>query len=154
MNKLNGKNFWITYATFNIALLLIFSSIYFYDYSLLLGYFVGIISFLLFLCSLLIVLKMIKNAADNPQAKKLKKRQIGNFFVAILIFILFMFLNIGIFALFIWVNYYYHHTYDLSSKIAFFPFHVITMTSPYLLLSLFVIIRGIAMLFTNKKKGE
>ncbi|SYV90233.1 Uncharacterised protein, partial [Metamycoplasma alkalescens] len=82
--------------------MLIFSSISFYDYSLLLGYFVGIISFLLFLCSLLIVLKMIKNAADNPQAKKLKKRQIGNFFVAILIFILFMFLNIGIFALFIW----------------------------------------------------
>ncbi|WP_427867548.1 hypothetical protein [Mycoplasmopsis arginini] len=147
MNKLNGKLFWITYTTLNIALLLIFSAIAFLDYSLLLGYLVGIVSFLLFLVMLKLSLRLIKNSIDSNSKKQYKTRM----FIAILIFLLLMILNVAILGFFIWINSYYHSIYP-SSNLAFFPFNTITITAPYLLLSVFSIIW--AVIFAIKKRKE
>lgn len=149
MNKLNGKIFWITYTTLNIALLLIFSSIAFLDYSLLLGYLVGIVSFLLFLVILKLSLNLIKNSINSNSKKQYRIRM----FIAILIFLLLMFLNIGILGLFVWLNSYYHSIYP-SSNVAFSPFNTITITAPYLLLSVFSIIWTVVVLIKKRKEDN
>ncbi|PZV99240.1 hypothetical protein BCF89_1099 [Metamycoplasma auris] len=155
---LDGKRFWVTYATLNISLLLIFSAIAFTNYSLLAGYTIGMVSFLFFLLSLKLILKLLNSTKTNKinVEKKLKRKSGFFFFIAFLISFLSLILNIGLFTLFIWINYLYTKNYHVSSNIAFFPFNTIAMTSPYLLLSGYIIIWGfIALIKTkNKKKGE
>ncbi|WP_045434013.1 hypothetical protein [Metamycoplasma canadense] len=150
MTKLTGKNFWIIYTTLNISLMLIFASLAFFDYSLILGFLVGMISFLLFLLLIKLALKMVKNSIETQEKKQYKIK----LYTAFLIFLLLLFLNLGLLSLFIWVNSYYHHNYNNETNIAFFPFNVITITSPYLLLSIFSIIWGIYLLIKTKRKED
>ncbi|ENY68633.1 Hypothetical protein MAU_4240 [Metamycoplasma auris 15026] len=156
MITLDGKRFWITYIALNISLLLVFGAVAFSNYSMLTGYIIGNISFLFFLLSLKLVMKLLSNVANNKKNKTKKEKKDSHiyFFTAFLIFLLGLLLNIGLFVLFIWINYFYHTKFDNSSNIAFFPFNTIAMTAPHLLLSVHVIIWGFLALIKNKKKKK
>ncbi|AZZ65621.1 hypothetical protein DMC14_002390 [Metamycoplasma phocicerebrale] len=145
MENINGKKFWITYATLNAALLIVFASLSPFDYSLILGYFVGIVSFLLFLGSLFMILKTMNNIKEQKNVKNYK-------FISILIFAVLLILNALLFGFFIWLNTHYHTKFKLNKPIAFFPFNVITMTAPYLLLSIYLIIWVLSALIKSKIK--
>lgn len=147
MNKINVKNFWITYTTLNISLFLILASVSFFDYSLLLGHLVGIVSFLLFLISLKIVLKLVKNSLETQDKKQYKIKK----FIAILVFLLLIVFNGCIFSLFIWINVHVNSNNELYN-VAFFPFNTIAMTFPYLLMSIYSIAWAVVLFIKNKRK--
>ncbi|MBN4089254.1 hypothetical protein [Mycoplasma enhydrae] len=144
MKNINEKKFWITYATLNVAIFLIFIALTPFNYSLLFGFMVGIVSFLLFLGSLKLIEKLIADIAKEKNKTKSKK------VIGILIFFVLFILNISLFALFIWLNVYFNDSLGWKQSKAFFPFNVITMTTPYVLLSVYVIIWAIANWINSK----
>ncbi|MGX9357690.1 hypothetical protein ACWXVJ_00655 [Mycoplasma sp. 773] len=141
------KKIWITYTTLNVALLLIFSSMSFFDYSLLLGYLVGIVSFLLFLLSVYVILKIVKNSINVQGKKHYKIRML----ISVLIFFALNIFNGAIFAIFIYINTYLHKDYP-GLNAAFFPFNTITMTAPYILLSIFSIVWAVVTMVNKRKE--
>ncbi|WP_241859918.1 hypothetical protein [Metamycoplasma neophronis] len=121
-------------------------------YELLLGDLVGLISFSIFISSLLLFFKIVfeKTKKENLALKKVKAG-------AVMLFLVFAFLNLGIIALFVFFNYLYKNSHP-TANIALAPFNVITIMTPYVILSFQIIITGIANYIIEKKsqkrKGE
>ncbi|WP_245579824.1 hypothetical protein AB5V95_00270 [Metamycoplasma spumans] len=126
---------------------MIFSSIAFWKYELLLGNLVGIISFGIFIGSILLFFKIVfgKTKQENLGLKKVKAG-------AVMLFLVFAFLNLGVIALFVFFNYLYKNS-NPNASVAFTPFNVLTIMTPYVLFSFQIVIVGFYN-FVNERKSN
>lgn len=151
MKDIINKKFWVIYFVLNLASVLIYAAFAFLRYELVLGDLVGIISFLIFIGSIFLVFKIAFNGKTNLSTKS---SRIGIVFL----FLVFAILNLGIIALFIFFNYLYKKSHS-QGNIAFAPFNLITMMTPYVILSFQIIVLGVSeyiktRLLEKKKRRE
>ncbi|TPE58103.1 hypothetical protein FJO69_00655 [[Mycoplasma] falconis] len=138
-----NQKIWVVFIALNFAALMMYTAFAYLRYDLVLGDLVGIISFALLIGFVLLCFKLFA----KPQANK-KKSRLNTFFI-ILIFLVLLIINLGIFALFFYINKLYNRSYP-SSNIAFEPFNFLAVMTPYVILSLM----SIVIAFANIKKAK
>ncbi|AWX69663.1 hypothetical protein [[Mycoplasma] anseris] len=145
-DTLNKKN-WIPYIILNVVMLLGFCSLAEINFSLVIGHLAGIFSILIFLGGLALVFKISFSKKEDASVKKIKS-------LVLILVALVLILNLGIIVGLFFANHYYVTHFHLNkSNIAFYPFNMITFTTPYILLTINFFIIGIIN-FVKAKKSQ
>ncbi|WP_373590052.1 hypothetical protein [Metamycoplasma equirhinis] len=144
MKKILNREFWVVFTTLNIIALMGYFAFSFISYEIVTGHIIGIISFIVFLMSIVIPTNFMFNIKNDAKSSKKMKAY------AVMLFLIFCLCNLLIITLAGLINYGVSTIKEIKITMIS-PINLFVIPTPYIIFSIQTLVAFLKNYITNIK---